>query len=116
MSGTTKAVSSTAAAETIPGNYLQNPTVFLIDKRSVSVGPSVDSVAKAIQQQVDGEFNSAWGSAYGNSATITTSGSPRPEQDIVLYVVDQSSFGLGYHTYDPAQSYPFSGEITGSAE
>lgn len=125
MSKTTKARRSSserslvsAAAAAIPGDYLQNPMIFLIEKRNASagVGPSVESVAKGIQEQIEGDFNKAWGAAYGNSASVTTSGSPRPQQDIVLYIVDQSSYGLGYHTYDPGQSYPFYGEITGSGD
>lgn len=105
------------AVATIPGHFVQTPTIYLIDQRSNSAGagPSVDAVKEALREQLANDFIPIWGSAFGNSATIADSGTPR-SSDFVLNIVDQSQFGLGYHTYDPGSSTPFNGEITGSGD
>lgn len=111
----TKATASAIAA--IPGDFVQNPTIYLVDQRSASAGagPAVDAVGEALREQLTNDFIPIWGSAFGGSATILTTGTPRPS-DFVLYIVDQSSFGLGYHNYDPNRTNPFYGEITGSGD
>lgn len=86
---------SQTASGACPSPPGPGPMVWLVDKRTnPNNNYDINAVAAALKAQANGEFSAAWGRGVQD---VKVDSGVHNAPDWVIYLVDQSSLGLGYH-------------------